>query len=243
MSTTDAPPAATANESLRERKTRRTRRAIHVATVELALEHGLESVTVAQIAEAAGVSSRTFFNYFASKEDAIVGFTTDRALDEDQVTAFIEAPPREGSLSEDIAHLLHEAYVLTFNDDEVAKKRRHLFALHPHLFSRQLERSTVLEEQAAQIVEGRMERWGIVYDSPEESRDLARMIVRVCVAPLTFSARKLAFHDQQPGEEPMDDLQTGALFERSLRLFLDVLRGPVAGPTDVPTSDTSREGA
>ena len=45
---------------LRERKKRATRRALRDAAVHLVLEHGLENVTVEEIAVAAEVSTRTF---------------------------------------------------------------------------------------------------------------------------------------------------------------------------------------
>ncbi|MHC1560221.1 acyl-CoA-like ligand-binding transcription factor [Actinomycetospora sp. C-140] len=64
---------------LRERKKLRTRHALGAAALELAVGHGLAEVTVEQIAEAADVSPRTFFNYFSSKEEAIVAADVERA--------------------------------------------------------------------------------------------------------------------------------------------------------------------
>ncbi|WP_204056939.1 TetR/AcrR family transcriptional regulator [Microbispora corallina] len=57
--------------SLRERKRQRTRQAIVEAAVELFEEHGYEGTTVADIAEAAEIGTRTFFSYFASKEEVL----------------------------------------------------------------------------------------------------------------------------------------------------------------------------
>ena len=54
----------------RERRKRETRRALRAATLELGLERGLSEVSVEEIAARAGVSTRTFFNYFQTKEDA-----------------------------------------------------------------------------------------------------------------------------------------------------------------------------
>lgn len=57
---------------LRERKKLDTRMALSTAALELAFERGLENVTREDIAARAGVSVRTFNNYFTGKHDAIV---------------------------------------------------------------------------------------------------------------------------------------------------------------------------
>lgn len=46
---------------------------IHVAALSLAMNDGLAAATIDRIAEKSGISRRTFFNYFPSKEDAILG--------------------------------------------------------------------------------------------------------------------------------------------------------------------------
>ncbi|WP_108260134.1 TetR/AcrR family transcriptional regulator [Mangrovicoccus ximenensis] len=58
---------------LRERRRIETAREIQRATLRLATERGLDNVTTDAIAEAAGVSPRTFFNYYTNKEAASVG--------------------------------------------------------------------------------------------------------------------------------------------------------------------------
>lgn len=68
--------SAAVTPSLRERNRRDTWVSIHSATVELAAADGPAAVTIDAIAARAGVSRRTFFNYFATKDDAIVGLRT-----------------------------------------------------------------------------------------------------------------------------------------------------------------------
>lgn len=59
-------------ETLRERKRRATRARIVAAAVERFDAAGFEATTVAQIAAAAEIGARTYFSYFATKEDVIL---------------------------------------------------------------------------------------------------------------------------------------------------------------------------
>jgi AcrR family transcriptional regulator len=68
----------TGDGGLRERKKRETRLALSRATIQLALERGLDDVSIEDIATAANVSERTFRNYFTSKAEAVVATHVER---------------------------------------------------------------------------------------------------------------------------------------------------------------------
>ncbi len=78
---------------LRERKKLGTRWALSDAALELALERGLENVTREDIANRAGVSLRTFNNYFAGKYEAIAFRQVDRMRQ--SLAAFRQRPADE----------------------------------------------------------------------------------------------------------------------------------------------------
>ena len=69
----DAVAVGAGAEGLRERKRRETRAAIERAAISLVDELGYDNVTVAMISDRAVVSQGTFFNYFPTKDAAIVG--------------------------------------------------------------------------------------------------------------------------------------------------------------------------
>ncbi|MFC6083598.1 TetR/AcrR family transcriptional regulator [Sphaerisporangium aureirubrum] len=88
----------TGPSSLRERKKQATREALQAAALRLALERGPGNVRVEDIAEAAGVSPRTYNNYFSSREQAIVAaIAADRAA---HVAAAVAARPAEVGLGD-----------------------------------------------------------------------------------------------------------------------------------------------
>jgi AcrR family transcriptional regulator len=78
---------------LRERKKLATRAALHEAALRLVAERGLGGVSVEDIADRADVSPRTFFNYFGSKDDAVLGLEPD--VSANQVAAFLARPADE----------------------------------------------------------------------------------------------------------------------------------------------------
>jgi AcrR family transcriptional regulator len=79
--------------SLRERKRLRTRQALIDAAAELFERRGYDGTTIADIAAAADVSTRTFFSYFASKEDVL--FPDADARVKAALTAIEERRPHE----------------------------------------------------------------------------------------------------------------------------------------------------
>ncbi len=88
---------AHAEPGLRERKKLATRQALSAAAMRLALEQGFDNVRVEDIAEAAGVSPRTFNNYFSSREEAIVAARTAQV---ERMAQALLARPAEESLLE-----------------------------------------------------------------------------------------------------------------------------------------------
>lgn len=72
MSTTAHPAGDAAAEGLRERKRRETHQRITEAGLKLFLSRGFAATTLDDVASEAGISRRTFFSYFKSKDDIIL---------------------------------------------------------------------------------------------------------------------------------------------------------------------------
>jgi AcrR family transcriptional regulator len=98
----------TPRPGLRERKKEATRKALREAALRLALERGPGNVRVDDIADAAGVSPRTYNNYFPSREQAIVAALT--AEREARVAASVAARPASVRLSEAVTEAVVEQY-------------------------------------------------------------------------------------------------------------------------------------
>ncbi len=79
----------------RERRKQATRHALRSAVLELGLARGLAEVPIDEIAARAGVSTRTFFNYFATKEDAAL--LDLFMIGDPELTAFAAVPSPDGA--------------------------------------------------------------------------------------------------------------------------------------------------
>lgn len=92
--------------SLQDRRRRYVAREIAAAAMSLFGERGFDDVTVEEIAAAAGISSRTFFRYYATKEEVILQY--QRRIHERLVEALAARPQAEGPVT-----ALREAYLAT----------------------------------------------------------------------------------------------------------------------------------
>ena len=81
-------------EALRERTRRAVQQEIAEAAMQLFTDKGFDSTTIEQIAEAAGISRRSFFRYFETKEDVVVGGYPQVG---EELRAALEARPIEES--------------------------------------------------------------------------------------------------------------------------------------------------
>lgn len=112
-----------------------TAAAIERAAIGLVLERGYDHVTVDMIAEAAGVSQRTFFNHFPTKDDAILG-TFKPEVDERAAREFIVG---KGSLLVEAMTLMRLPESFTAEDMRLHALRMKAVAASPALFARQME--------------------------------------------------------------------------------------------------------
>lgn len=143
----DHEDTATCTPGRRERKKAATRAALVEAAVRLGSEHGPEHVTVEQIADAADVAPRTFFNYFASKEDAIAD--GDSASANALVAAF-EARPAEEPVLDALRHAMRAVVEAPGYRERVLRMRR--LRGNPSLLARRIAAFVAHERELAAAV-------------------------------------------------------------------------------------------
>jgi AcrR family transcriptional regulator len=135
----------------RERKKRATRAALSAAALRLSIERGIDNVTVEQIADEVDVSLRTFFNYFSSKEEAIVA--GDVATAESLVDAFRGRPA-----GEPVLEALRHAVLAVLDEDSYRDRVQRMQVLRraPSLLPHQLAAFVAQERALAAAVADRV---------------------------------------------------------------------------------------
>ncbi|MGA1835673.1 TetR family transcriptional regulator [Herbiconiux sp. 11R-BC] len=163
---------------LRERKRRATRRNIQLAVLRLTAERGLDQVTVDDISGAAGVSPRTFFNYFPTKEASLAG-DAPFMLTEAVTTAFEAAGPDGDPLEDLIAIMAAQATEEDALDPELHQLRRAVMSDYPQIVAVKIDRMREFEAELAASVVRRLEidaeKRGTGFD-PADAAERARLI-------------------------------------------------------------------
>ncbi|MBB5957013.1 AcrR family transcriptional regulator [Saccharothrix tamanrassetensis] len=143
-------------EGLRDRKKRQTRAALSRAALTLAAERGLDHVTVEDISTAAGVSPRTFFNYFAGKEEAVAG--PDPEVGPRVGRRVVEQPVGSTAVDAVKAALLAEVAEVPTDERDLWLLRMRVVQQHPVLLARLFAGG---EEAERHLVAGIAERVGL----------------------------------------------------------------------------------
>lgn len=177
----------------RERKKQATRCAIKDAALRLALERGVDDVTVEEITEAADVSPRTFFNYFSSKEEALVGEAAE--AEQEIRDALARRPADEPALA-----MLRAVLTQTWGahldraERETTLARQRLVRQNPSLLPRQLAKFAAVERTLAEAVAQRLGARQEDDTRPALLAALAVTVVRVAMQRWTVDGSR------RPGE-------------------------------------------
>jgi AcrR family transcriptional regulator len=201
---------------LRERKRLATRRAIQVAVLRLVRDKGFDAVTVEMISREADVSPRTFFNYFASKEEAVIGDPPELP-GEDAIDRFI-GDAGDGHFLTDIVDLLDQTTEANVTDRELVLGRRAVLREHPELFARRLASMHEFETTLTDVLSRRL-----AGDDPVLAADPLRLASEARLAALiTISAMRHGWGEwvEQNGS---DDTETSLRFH--LESSFSALRG------------------
>ena len=155
---------------LRERKKQRTRDALIRVALELFTTQGYERTTVDEIVDAVEVSQRTFFRYFASKEE--VAFAVQHMVETLFVTALAQRPPAEGPFDA-LRHAVLSAWdhtgeaIVEVIPVELYLRTFEMIESTPALLAVHLRRSAETEETIARII---AEREGLDVDEDPRPR-------------------------------------------------------------------------
>lgn len=202
------------NTGLREQKRKATRRAIEEAAVEIALEQGYEAATAEAIATRAGVSLRTLFNYFPTKDVAIAGrgialvdeHQARRLLDENEPNVFV-------AIARIVAAATAEA------DSDLMRRRHDLIFRTPSLLQQHLRAIDETEATLARLVAEYLR------DKPSRRRlsgrvaveEEARLIVAIVGAAIRYSLDTWL-------ESRFGALDAGQILENTINLITDIHR-------------------
>jgi len=166
-----------------------TRQEIGAAAMRLAMEHGLENVTVEDIAMAANVSPRTFNNYFASKLEAIASLNIDRAV---RIGATLCERPASEPLWDAITAAVLEHYQTAQSPRGTWREGMRRVLLSPAMRGEYLKMNAASQQALAEAIAART---GLDAD-----RDMLPIVLAGAVTTASQLAVRRWFHADPPVE-------------------------------------------
>jgi AcrR family transcriptional regulator len=199
------------NLGLRDRKRIETRERLERCAVTLVMRDGIEHATVDAISELADVSPRTFFNYFDSKEDAILGLR-DAEITDEMIAAHIARYPGSDPV-ESIVRLIVTMLGTSIAEREVRATRLELVLRHPQLLGRQFAQMTRMAERLSGAV-------GAILDRDprfaESDGPTAELMLAVCGSAVRVAVMELAASHSEPDTEQLQ--------QRAIELVREVVQ-------------------
>jgi AcrR family transcriptional regulator len=191
---------------LRDRKRNQTRRRLQEAAAALVLRDGLSRATVEAICEVADVSPRTFFNYFDSKEDAVLGFPTLEIPSATELAGYSTAAGHDvvGSLIAllvDMAEPALHAGPLHESHAEILKQ-------NPELSVKKITRMTRASDELVSAVRILMVHDPRFINLAGAASPLAEMILALCTSAVRTAVKEWI---AAASDAPIDDIKTRAI--------------------------------
>lgn len=171
--------STTPERPLRERNRERNRADVAAIAVELFTSRGFDEVTIDDIASAAGISRRTFFRYFESKEDAVLPYEHERL---EQFRELLAARPSD----EPVMATVRRAAVAIVTDRTMLGRRDigswlRLIRDTPSVHARSLELRSRWEDEVRQVI---AEHLGVDPATSLEANVLAGAAIAATRAPV-----------------------------------------------------------
>lgn len=190
-------------DSPREQRKRDTIRALTSVARRWTVERGFAAFTIEELCAEAGVSRRTFFNYFESKENAVFGIAVIDSRQEELEDAFATA---EGDLLDDFVELTIGRFTL-FDPVEHATELFAVIEQEPRLLKAAFEQQEKHERRDVALVARRL-------DDTADAQLRAQVLVQSVGALVRLCMEQLLHHHST---EPFAEL-----IRRRLRLARDL---------------------
>jgi AcrR family transcriptional regulator len=147
---------------------------LYEAALELYGKRGFEKTTVAQIAERAGLTERTFFRHFPDKREVLFG--RSGAMEEELMNAIANAPASLAPIDAVAVGLAAAATQLP--DRETARRRQTIIAATPELQERELSKFATLSAALAEALKAR----GLEHPAATLTAEVAIAVFRTAFA-------------------------------------------------------------